>query len=237
MSIASDLLDLQELDVELARANKELSALPSIVELAKKRSTYAKLKAERTKLLALRKDAEIAVSDLDEAEQAAHKAVASAQERAINTSDYRQVQDLEVELSDLAKKLDKIAFDRPAAKQALAEAQDNEAKLASYLERLESAIRADAERARTEATALKDAIARLGKKRAHLADGLPQDVLERYEKALKRFGGLAVERLEDSVPSACRTTLSTAALSDLKRAGSVAECPYCHRIIVLGDKE
>ena len=115
MSQGSDLIKLQETDLELDRERKTLKDLPLIAELAKKRASYAKLKSEATRLLADRKDAQIAVDDLDEAERSCHEAITAAQERPIDASDYRAVRDLEEELSLLAKRLDKIAFDRPAA--------------------------------------------------------------------------------------------------------------------------
>ena len=52
------------------------------------------------------------------------------------------------------------------------------------------------------------------------------------DAAAKRFGGLAVEKLEGNVPSVCRVKLQPSLFSDLKHAGSIAECPYCHRLLV-----
>ena len=46
MSMGSDLLKLQETDLELERERIALNNLPLIAELAKKRSAHAKLKAE-----------------------------------------------------------------------------------------------------------------------------------------------------------------------------------------------
>ena len=61
---------------------------------------------------------------------------------------------------------------------------------------------------------------------------LDEDTLARYDAAAKRFGGLAVEKLEGNVPSVCRVKLQPSLFSDLKHAGSIAECPYCHRLLV-----
>lgn len=79
MSLGSDLIKLQETDLELAKLGKQLGSLPIIDELGKKRAALTKLRAEATRLLAVRKDAQIAVDDLDEGERACHEAVAAAQ--------------------------------------------------------------------------------------------------------------------------------------------------------------
>lgn len=237
MALGSDLLKLQDVDLEIVRLDKELNNLPIIVELAKKRASYAKLKAEATKLLAQRKDAEIAVADLDEAETACHEAVAAAQGRQLDAGDYRQVQDLEVELSLLAKRLDKIAYDRPTALEELERAQEKEAQLNDYIKRFEAGIISDTKTAREQATALQDRIAELKATRERLAGHLPVDVLERFERASVRFKGLGVERLQGHVPSACRTALQPASMDQLRHASDIAECPYCHRILVLNEGE
>lgn len=237
MGLGSDLLKLQDFDLELVRMDKELNNLPIIAELAKKRSSYVKLKNEATKLLAQRKDAEIAVTDLDEAKAACHEAVAAAQGRQIDSGDYRQVQDLEVELGLLAKRLDKIAYDRPAALEELAQAQEKEAQLNEYIKRFEAAIIADTKSAREQASALQERIAELKDARARLAAQVPSDVLSRFERASERFKGMGVERLQGNVPSACRTSLQPASMDELRHATEIAECPYCHRILVLTEGE
>lgn len=237
MGLGSDLLKLQELDLECARAEKSLNELPILAELAKKRATYVRLKSEATKLLARRKDAQIAVDDLNEAERAAHDEIAAAQAAEIDSSDYRQVQDLEVKLSLLAKRLDKIAYDRPAAEDALKAAQDKEGQLLDYIKRFEASVVADTKSAREQATELKAKIAGIEQERDRVARRLPEDALERYGKASQRFKGIAVERLEGHVPSVCRTALQPASMDQLRRAIDIAECPYCHRILVVNERD
>lgn len=237
MSQGSDLIKLQETDLELDRARKTLKDLPLIAELAKKRASYAKLKSEATRLLADRKDAQIAVDDLDEAERSCHEAITAAQERPIDASDYRAVRDLEEELSLLAKRLDKIAFDRPAALEKLEAARAREDKLAGYIKRFEASIIEDTKAAREQAAGLQASIDELTRRREHLLGRLPQETRAMYERGLARFRGLTVERIEGNVPTVCRTALQPASMDALRHAGDIAECPYCHCIIVLNAEE
>ncbi len=237
MSLGADLLALQDLDLELERTTKELQELPILSELAKKRATYAKLKSESTKILARRKDAEIAVGDLDDAERSCHEKIAGIQNKQATLTDYRSVQDLEIELSLLAKRLDKIAFDRPAAEKSLEDIKQKEDQLTGYIKRFEQAILSDAKTAREEAEVLQGRIEASRQKRERLASKLPADTLQKYEQTSRRFKGIGVERLEGKIPSVCRTVLQTASMDQLRHASDIAECPYCHRILVLNEGE
>ena len=232
MSMGTDLLALQELDLELARAKKELADMPALRELAKKRKSYARLKAEAVKLMAQRKDTETDLADLDAEERACHDGVAAAQARPLDTGDYRQVKALEDELSGFAKRLDKAAYERADAQKALDAAREREQQLADYIARFEASVVADTKAAREQAAEIQGRIDHAQTKRDHLIASLPADAATAYVKAAERFHGLGVESLSGSVPSVCRTTLQPASLDALRRAGEVAECPYCHRILV-----
>ena len=194
MSVATDLFELQDLELSCTRMREELANMPQIAELAKKRRAHQKLKADATKLFAARKDEETFIADLDAEAQQSEERLAAVR-RNTDMSDYRDIQELELAMSDHAKKLDKVAFDP-------AEGLQNDI---NESERLIERISAR----------------------------LPQDVLQGYRTASKRFGGLAVERLEGSVPSICRMALQESSMAELRRADGIAECPYCHRMLVL----
>ena len=237
MSVGTNLLTLQELDLELARTKKELAEMPALRELAKKRKSHARLKSEAVKLMAQRKDAETDLADLDAEERACHEGVAAAQARPLDTGDYRQVQALQDELSGFAKRLDKIAFSRKEAIAALDAAREREQQLAEYIARFETAIVADAKTAREQAAEIQGRIDAATAKREHLISALPAEAATAYAKASERFHSLGVESLAGHVPSICRTTLQPASLDALRRSGEVAECPYCHRILVRVQQE
>lgn len=234
MSVGSTLLKLQELDLELARNRELLASMPEVAELAKKRRAYQKLKADATKLFARRKDLETYLSELDEDEKACNEDIERVQ-ASTDSSDYRAVQQLEIDLSTLAKQLEKIAFDRAAYQKQLDDLVAKQDYLAEYTAKFEQSVVADTRAAREKATRTQEDIAAAERKRAAYFATLPADLQKRYDEASARFRGLAVERLEDNVPTVCRTALQASSMDDLKHAGDVAECPYCHRILVLSD--
>lgn len=75
MSAGATLLKLQQIDLELARNKSELANMPELKELASKRKTYVKLKAEMTKLYAQRKDLYIELDDLNTTEIQTNNAI------------------------------------------------------------------------------------------------------------------------------------------------------------------
>ena len=235
MSLGSLLLKLQDIDLALTRNRAALNAMPEIAELAKKRRAHQKLKADATKLYAQRKDIETYLKVLEGKEMDANDDGRIAQQNT-DSSDYRAVQQLEIELSNLAKQLDKIAFDRRDYEAKLADIKAKEEYLAEYTAKFEAAVIADTKAAREKAAGLMAEVEKAQRQREHILEQLPEDMRVRYEKAAETHNGLAVERLEGNVPSVCRMALQASSMSDLARTSSeVVECPYCHRMLVMGE--
>ena len=236
MGVGSSLLELQEIDLTLMRDKEQLQNLPEIAELARRRKLYLKLKGDSTKLYAQRKDVEIDLQDLDVREQKLQEGVEQAR-REVDMDDYRQVQQLEITLSDFAKKLDRVEFERKEAHGKLESIQSEDATLAENIKKVESSIVAMTKQARMHAAEIQEAIDKNERKRSMLFDGLDSSLAKAYEKASKQFGHLAVEKLEGNVPSICRMSLQSSSMSDLRHADEVTECPYCHRLMVILPEE
>lgn len=237
MTTAETLLALQELDLSLTRQEKELKELPELKELARKRAAHQKLTSEHANLMGHRKDLEFELEDIDDELAQTERAVTEAQAGAAPDASYRAVQDLELKLSDLAKQLDKLRYNRTAKERELSEAQGRETYLADYLAKFEKAMLADAERARTRATEIQQDLEKGRTKRERLIQSLDPAMRDTYERALKRHHGLAVERLVGTTPSLCRTALTESALDGVMRAHNITECPTCHRILIISDGE
>ncbi|MCI7631388.1 MAG: hypothetical protein MSS41_02940 [Collinsella sp.] len=238
MSAGATLLKLQQIDLELARNKSELANMPELKELASKRKTYVKLKSEMTKLYAQRKDLDIELDDLNTTEIQTNNAIEAAKKRHFDGSDYREVQDLENELATLAKRLDKIEHTRKDVVVAHKEALDREARAQAIIAKFEEGVKADTKAARAKAADLQTQIDAATKERTALAATLPTDVLTDYERLLKQFRGLAVETIKGNIPTVCHTALQASSMSDLNHDGSeITHCPYCHRLLVLPNKE
>ena len=229
MSNGENLLSLQEVDIELSQLKDKLAQLPELKDLAKKRRALAAAKEELLKVVA-----ETDLADLAEEEAEYRRRVDEAQ-KSVDSSDYHRVQNLEIELSNLAKWLDKVAFDQRSCTARLEETSAREQKGREFIEKLEAAIIRSGKAARSAATDLQNDIAELERRREKLTRQLPDSLHEAYAVASKQFRGLGVEKLEGSTPSLCRMALTEASLNEVKRTKGVTTCPYCHRILIVDE--
>ncbi len=233
MSIGSTLLKLQELDLELDRTQQQLKTMPELKELATKRKKHQQIKSEVMRLYAARKDADIELEELDIAEKRCSFKTAELQQKPCDSSDYKQVQELEKDLSLIAKELDKIAFKRESAKAVQVDALKQEARAKKILAEFEKTLIADAQSAKKLAEGLQKTIETLTGQRDAAAAQLPQETLSEYEKLRKQHGGLAVESIDGNVPSVCHTALQASSMDELRHANELTHCPYCHRLLVI----
>lgn len=235
MNAAEALLEMQGIDLDIQRARHELLEVPELKELARKRASLKRLKSEAKVLLGNRKDLEIDIDDLAIDRKNVEKEVEATQRQADSLDDYRQVQDFQDRLAELAKKLDKIAFESARKSDELEKLNSRISELEEFTARFEEGMLSDASVAREKATAIQEGIAKAQARRERLVDDVPAELMREYEGLLEQKKGLAVERLEGSVPSICRMTLSEASLSDIDRSSSIARCPNCGRLLVLPD--
>lgn len=231
MNPGQALLEVQKLDLMISRTDSELLAMPELKEIARKRQTLKRLKAEARSLMLKRNDLEIDIDDLGIDRQNTETDVERAQAEA-QDADHRRVADLEMRLSQLAKKLDKIEHAVQAKQRDLDDVNEKRAKLDDYISRFEASIIADADAARSKAEGIRAEAAKARRRREKLAGEVDVELLGAYEDIVDSFGGLAVEELKGTVPSICRTALSEASMSDIARMGAIAYCPNCHRILI-----
>ena len=219
--------------MELMRINKKLKAMPQQKKLTAIKAAEKQLKGNLKTILGQRKDAEIDLADNEEAHE---KSVLRRQEVEAEaydrSSNYRGVRDLEAHLTALAKQIEKLEFrhgELAANLERLKKAEQNANDLAKKLEEERAAQQESYERASSDLMARVRVLA--GERRAVL-ENISEDVQQRYEKASKRFGGLAVERLKGNTPTICRVSLQQGIFGELLRGPLITECPYCHRMLV-----
>ena len=232
MKESQALLRLQEIDLQLLRLKRQLSAMPQQKKLQAIAQAKRKLQGELASIVGQRKDSEM---DVEDSEAAHDKFVVLMDEvkaqAAERQADYRQLTDLEAQLTSLAKRLEKIEFthgEKVELRDRLRKAERNARGVMARLDEEAASQRASAD--------LMAEVRKLAAERKSVVADLSGEVLARYEAASRRFGGLAVERLAGNLPSVCRVKLQPSQFSDLRRAGAeVTECPYCHRMLVTED--
>ena len=237
MTEATALLDLQDVDLRLLRLASSLASLPQqkrlkTIDLARK-----KVASELSGIVGQRKDAEMEIADLRAALDGYRDKAAEVQAEAdASAHTHREIMDFERQLTSLAKHIEKSEFALGPARERLGRLERAERNARLTSERL------DAERETTQASldadsrSLRSEIVELSRERERLAAGVSAEHLASYERARKRFGGLAVERLRGNVPSICRVKLQPSQFHDLAHGDEVTECPYSHRILVTSEE-
>lgn len=227
------LLRLQDIDIKLMRIHAQLDAMLQQQKLATIVRAQRQLARQTTIIVGQLKDAQMELED-NESQHALvlnkiAKVKSEAQEREAG---FRQTRDLEAHLSALAKQQEKIEhayMEKAAALERLQKAESNARAMAERLiaEKTvqQNSFEKDSADLRAEERLLKN-------ERAQVIAEISAEVMERYEQACRRFGGLAVESLHGNVPSVCRVKLQPADFGDLRRGPEIGMCPYCHRILI-----
>lgn len=233
MSDATSLLRLQEIDIALLRIENQLKKMPEQERLAKVAEAKKRISAQLSRVVGERKDVEMEIEDLEERhaklEAKVQEVKSTADERVRN---YRQVNDLEAQLTSLAKKIEKCEYELGPLSERYDKLKASEAhgiELQDALDAQETALR---QQFRESTVQMREEAQALLAERNEILGQLDEALIERYNAARKRFSGLAVERLKGNVPTICRVRLQPGLFQELMRGPSISECPYCHRILI-----
>ncbi|MCR8908738.1 MULTISPECIES: C4-type zinc ribbon domain-containing protein [Atopobiaceae] len=237
MTEATALMRLQELDLELLKCASSLASMPQQARLKTIGLAARKVASELTGIVGQRKDAELELADTRA--DLAHYREKTAEVQALADAGghtHREIRDFEQQLTSLAKRIEKCEFQIGPLTERLERLERAEKNARLTAERLEGE-RATTESALTEGSkALRSRIVELSRERERAAEGVSPEHLAAYEKARKRFKGLAVERLAGNVPSVCRVKLQPSSFHDLAHGDEITECPYCHRILITSEE-
>ena len=232
------LLQVQHIDLELMRVNKELSELPQRAIILEARTKRRDIEQKRAKLDELHADAEARLTRISaEDEKLAEKQKHVQEEMDSAKSGYRDIEARSREMNGYAKRRNTLDGDLSAVGDELAKIEGMQAQVAQLLADLDARESAATETFVKEGGALKQTSANLEAQRASLLATLPDEVVRTYEKTAERTGGGAVGRLQGSTCGVCRVGIEGGRLIDMKRQGNVATCPQCGRLLILEDGE
>ncbi len=231
--ILSDLLDLQEVDIEIDRLLNTRQSLPELEEYrrthARREETGRELQRLRDDLRALdleldkgQGELDILEAKLNETETRLFAGGMSSRE----TEHMRlEVQSLRGQRDALEEKILGLLDRRDELAAAVAEAERRVEEVAAREEELEARIaetwrKIDADLARLEA------------RKSEMVAAVPDDLLELYEDLRRHKEGVAVGRLEHGVCGGCHLTLSPSEQAEAARSDP-PRCVHCRRILVI----
>jgi predicted nucleic acid-binding Zn-ribbon protein len=232
----SHLIDLHELDKEIFELTQSLDKLPQ--ELKDKSQEMAALETERAThlqeletLKAQLREMEAEVTDLEEGIKASRQRLmdigkelelkAMLKEIAFREDQRDQKETRVIELLDQVEALNQVVAEKEQALQALKIEYDRRsAEVSTQVEELE-----------------KQRGALLGK-RESLRQGLPAQLLKRYEFILRRHNGSAICEVRAGVCLGCHMNILPQQFIDLQKGEEIIQCPHCQRILYwLGEVE
>ena len=227
------LLRLQDIDLTLMRHKKTLSAMPQMQKVKAAQSARKKLAVQMRQIVGERKDAQMDLEENEASQLRLHEVVEETQAKyESGETGYRDLKNLEEQLTSLAKRIEKREFQHKELVARLEKARKAEANARALDDKLCAEGEALVESLREQTADIERDVRKLSLEREAVLVNISPEVRERYESSVRRFGGLAVERLRGNVPSVCRVTVPPSVFGDLKRGSAIAECPYCHRMLV-----
>lgn len=230
----TNLLRMQQIDLDLMKAKKKLEELPQRATILAARQKKRTIEQKRDQVAEMRARAEGMAAKL-EAEDAELAGKQRRVQEAIDGSlgNYRNVEAhtkelngfakrrnaLEVELTRLGEELAKIEGVQSQVSQALAEVDKQEAAAIVSFQREGGALQAE--------------IARMSADREGMSAELSPELRDTYNRTASRTGGVAVGLLTEGRCGVCRTVIDGGRLIDLKAEAPLGTCPHCKRLLVV----
>lgn len=233
MNFALTLMELQQVDDELARLQARIEAIDARLagneELEAARASLAEREAELRELRRRQRNEEARIADLN--------AKIAPEERRLYDGSVRSPKELE----NLAREVEALKVQRSRHEDALLEvlalveeAETQVAAAQKEVEELERAWRDEVLRLQGEREALAAARTRALEDRARRAPHVPRQLVALYEELRRRKAGVAVARVQGGTCSACHVSVPDTVRRAARNPNDVARCPNCERILVVG---
>ena len=230
------LLELADLDTELARLDHRRRTLPEIAELESLAARAAQVRDSMTL-------ADTELSDLDREQARAERDVDQVRVRIDKdrerldggkVSSARELESLQSEVASLQRRqgdLEEIVLELMERREATQARRDASGTEQASVEEQAAGVAARRDAAMQE---IGEQAAKAGAKRASVAAGVPADLLALYDKLRVQFGGVGAAMLRRGRCEGCHVSLSTVDLNAIRAAApdEVVRCEECRRILV-----
>ena len=237
MSDIKVLEQLQKCDMEYLRAKKELDGLPQVAKIKECRAKRKQIKGKQDQVIELADDVEAKLSKLQAEEERIIAKLNELQAKLDATSDYRVSQSLTKEMQGQVKRQSSIADEQNDLLERQIKIDKLADQVADMLGKVDHAEHHETESFKREGKKIKDRMDQLAAERKALIVQLDPDIAKRYEKIAQEKGGIALAYLQGEHCSVCSTVIMTGQLAKLKKGPALAECPNCHRLMVVREDE
>ena len=230
MSWTAALVQLQEVDTELAAARRRLAEVEAaLADRSVLEAPQRAVEEGRRAAKAARQKQESLEFELGRVEEKRRRAETKLYGGAVKNP--RELADLQAKVASLKRRKEKLEDD---LLEAMVEREEVEARLAeaeAHLAEVQAAWEAEHDRLEMEAVELRGRIPVLEERAAALSAKLPPSVLASYRHLLRRKNGIAVAHLQGESCSICGTLVPPRTRQAV-RAGEEAYCDSCGRLLV-----
>jgi predicted nucleic acid-binding Zn-ribbon protein len=230
------LLELADLDAELARLDHRRRTLPENAELERLTVRSAEIRDATTL-------ADTQLSDLDREQARAERDVEQVRVRIDKDRDRldggkvssaRELESLQSEVISLRRRqgdLEEVVLELMERRETAESNRDHAAAEADSVAQETTAVSARRDAALAE---IGEAAAKAGRTRASVAAGVPDELLALYDKLRDTHGGVGAAMLRRGRCEGCHVSLSTVDLNAVRAAApdEVVRCEECRRILV-----
>jgi predicted nucleic acid-binding Zn-ribbon protein len=239
MDQGSTLLKLQDLELEIRRAEKKLDEMPekrAILETRARRREVESLGAKAQELVD-RLQREVQRNE-DEAHGVTEK-IDSEQERAMSgvVTSAKEIQHLTREIDSLKRRREKLEMEQLQLMERVEKAQGQVAKVDAALAQLDAKEAELTEEFTAKGGELQTQVEVLKQDVASAQKELDPQILSRYEDLKQAKGGIGAGLLTDGSCTACRMELPAEQVDHLLAGPQIGTCPHCHRMIVIKPSE
>ena len=230
MTVAGQLYELQEVDLQIADGERRLEHVVS--QLGNNDVVIAaqeKLDSEKNKLAELQKQQralELEIDDLSGKIKAGNDELFSGR-----VNNPKELSNLQHEIELLKAKDDRLETEDLELMEQVEAVEAGVAELAGELEQVSSEWQWEQEQLGKEKTSLESSLVDLRKKRQALAAEFDSKTVALYD-GLRKNKGFAVARVEQGVCRGCRISMSSSELQQA-RSGAMVQCSSCSRILYL----
>lgn len=226
-----NLLELQSVDVRLHDVRAHLAAYPKKLAEADARVAAAKGKLDQSKAaqLAVIKDRKKYELDVEQWKERVRKYRDQTSQVKTNEA-YKALQhEIEMAEDDITK-----AEDRLLEQMVAGEEYDRQIKASEQLvKEVEAAMGRERAEIQSEKAASEKEFAELNAARAVAVAKIPENLLDHYERIMKKHNGIALAEVRDEKCAACGMRIRPHVFQEMRRANSeeMFHCETCTRIL------
>jgi predicted nucleic acid-binding Zn-ribbon protein len=231
LKVLQSLLELQSVDTRLSEVGARLAKVPKKLADAEARLASAKTEVEQSKATQLTSFKERKKYELDVEQWKGRVAKYRDQSSQVKTNEaYKALQhEMQMAEAEIAS-----AEDRLLEQMVSGEEHDRRIKSSEKtLKEVEEMVRGERSRIEAEKAAADRDLAALTAERLRVVEGIPEDLLDHYERIAKKHNGIALAEVREEKCTACGMRVRPHVFQEMGRRTSeeMFHCETCTRIL------